>query len=202
MITALTVNYNTPELLFQLLRSFRAFYDMPYMIVDGSNMSNYQKIFGFAELFKVEIHHFDYNIHHGGGMAYGFKNIKTNKILLLDSDVRVVGRGLVEDLSAKLRPDSYGIGSVCTVDERGLYRPSGKIKYLHPYCALINRAVALRYPLPVNHGAPMINTMININLSNPDILQHEQWVADDSIHSMNKTKTKYLVHEWNGSRDK
>jgi glycosyltransferase involved in cell wall biosynthesis len=202
MITALTVNYNTPELLESLLTSFRKFYSIPYLVVDGSDPVNYAKIKGFGDRFSVEIHHFNYNIHHGPGMAYGFQMIKSDKILLLDSDVRILKGGFLEDLLSKLRKDSYGIGDVSIVNRDGFNVVDG-IRYLHPSVALINREIALKYPLPVKHGAPMIRAMEAIKL---DILQHEKWVGDDLVHSYYKDeselKRNYIVHEWRGTVNK
>jgi glycosyltransferase involved in cell wall biosynthesis len=204
MITALTVNYNTPELLESLLTSFRKFYSIPYLVVDGSDNYNYERIKDFPQRFNVTINHFNYNIHHGGGMAYGFQQIKTEQILLLDSDVRILKAGFLEDLQIKLRPESYGIGDVSLVNRDGFNVPTG-MKYLHPSCAVINREIALRYPLPVKHGAPMIKAMEAINASGLAILQHEPWLAADLVHSFCKEpelNRNYIVHEWRGTVDK
>ena len=193
MITALTVNYNTPELLRNLLSSFRKFYCIPYMVVDGSEEKYYNDITRFKEYFNINIVHFDTNIHHGPGLAYGIKQITTNQILFIDSDITVIKGGFLEDLENKLNSESYGIGDVSDVNEYGVNIPNG-IKYLHPSFALINREVALSYPLPVRHGAPMLNAMIG----NP-ILQHEQWIADDLKNSFYKKECKYFQHEWCGT---
>ena len=199
MITALTVNYNTPQLLESLLRSFRRFYpDIPYMVVDGSAPYYYGKIKSFPVRFCVSIHHFKYNIHHGPGMAYGLKTITTDQILLLDSDIQIIRGGFVEILQSKLNAKSYGIGDISSIGRDGVNIKNKGIKYLHPSCALINRLVALKYPMPIKHGAPMIETM----KAHPRI-QHEQWVADDLIHSLNDkahpTNRHYLIHEWSGT---
>ena len=199
MITALTVNYNTPQLLESLLRSFRRFYpDIPYMVVDGSAPYYYGKIKSFPIRFHVSLHHFKYNIHHGPGMAYGLKTITTDQILFLDSDIQILRGGFIEDLQSKLKPKSYGIGDISTINRDGINIKKAGIRYLHPSCALINRLVALKYPLPTKHGAPMIKPME----AKPS-LQHEQWVADDLIHSLNdrahSTARHYFVHEWSGT---
>jgi hypothetical protein len=201
MITALTINYNTPELLENLLSSFRQFYDIPFMVVDGSDDMHFALIKYFPEKFKIDLHHFNCNIHHGPGMAYGFTRIKTKQILTLDSDVRILKGGFIEDLQSKLRPDSYGIGSTCIIDRDGIASTLG-IKYLHPSCALINHAVALKFALPIRHGAPMISTMQDIAAKRLDILQHEEWVASDMIHAFRKEDILnrfYINHEWCGT---
>ena len=199
MITALTVNYNTPELLESLLKSFRWFYpDIPYVVVDGSSVYYYEKIKDFSTRYSVSLHHFEYNIHHGPGMAYGMETITTDQILLLDSDIQILKGGFIEDLQSKLNPESYGIGDVSKINRDGVSIEGTGIKYLHPSCALINRAVALKYPLPTKHGAPMIKPM-----EGQPQLQHEQWVADDLIHSLfdraHPTARHYFVHEWSGT---
>ncbi len=192
-MTALTVNYNTPDLLLTLLSSFRKFYDIPYMVVDGSSQKYYERIKEYGKEFNVNIVHFDTNIHHGEGLAYGLKIIKTKQVLFLDSDITILQGGFIEDLQSKLRPESYGIGDISEVNELGVNVPNG-IKYLHPSFALINREVALSYPLPVRHGAPMLNTM----KATPPI-QHEQWIADDLKNSIEKKTCKYFIHEWKGT---
>lgn len=192
-MTALTVNYNTPDLLLTLLSSFRKFYDIPYMVVDGSSQKYYERIKEYGKEFNVNIVHFDTNIHHGGGLAYGLTTIQTSQVLFLDSDITILQGGFIEDLQSKLRPESYGIGDISEVNELGVNVPNG-IKYLHPSFALINREVALSYPLPVRHGAPMLNTM----KATPPI-QHEQWIADDLKNSIEKKTCKYFIHEWKGT---
>lgn len=181
MITALTVNYNTPELLEGLLISFRQFYDIPYTVVDGSDEYNFEKIKGFPEKYEIELCHFNYNVHHGPGLAWGMQHIKTEQILLLDSDIKILNNMAIENFKANLRAESYGIGGICFVNDIGMNIING-MKYLHPACALLNREVALRYPLPILHGAPMINTMVHIHYNKLDILQHEPNIINSIAH--------------------
>lgn len=196
MITALTINYNTPDLLGRLLSSFRRYYDIPYIIIDGSDSKNYIKIIGFKKKYSVKIIHFPYNIHHGPGLAFGFQYIRTKQILLLDSDLIVIKPGFIEDLQKKLKSNAYGTGDIQTVNEFGMNVPQG-IKYLHPACALVNRNIVLEYPLPVLHGAPMINAMIEINKRGlaDDILVHSSWVNND----FRKPDKMYIIHDWQGT---
>ncbi len=156
-------------------------------------MRYYQRIKEFETEYNVNIIHFDTNIHHGGGLAYGLKTITTKQVLFLDSDICILKGGFIEDLQSKLRPESYGIGDISDVNEFGVNIPDG-IKYLHPSFALINREVALNYPLPTRCGAPMIETM----RENPPI-QHEKWVADDLLNSIQNKRCQYFVHEWSGT---
>jgi len=204
MVTALTVNYNTPRLLESLLSSFRRFYDIPFMVVDGSDNENYKRMSKFDLQYNISIHHFNYNIHHGPGIAYGIKTITTDQILLIDSDVRILRGGFIEDLQSKLLPISYGIGSISNINKDGVSIPNNGIKYLHPALALINRNIALQFPLPTKHGAPMFEPMEMIrNKRKQFLLQHEAWIDEDLVHSyydrINTINRHYIVHEWSGT---
>jgi hypothetical protein len=195
MITAITVNYNTPELLERLLSSFRKFYNIPFLVIDGSNNANFNLIKSFDKIYDVEIYHVNYNIHHGPGIAYAFENLQSEQILILDSDVMVLNNGFIEDLQNDLDEKSYGIGDVQIVDKKGRNVKKG-IEYLHPACCLINRKVALNYSLPIKHGAPMINAMNELHEKNEShLLQHKPWVANDF---RNKDKI-FISHEWKGT---
>jgi len=195
-ITAITVNYNTPDFLERLLSSFRKHYpDIPFIVIDGSDTDKYNEIKPFTDKYSVEIHHFNGNIHHGPGLAYGLAVANTERVLFLDSDLIVVNPGFVEDLNSKLHTHSYGIGDVQTVNEKGFNVDKG-MAYLHPACALINKSVAILYPLPIKHGAPMINAMIEINKQGRGyLLQHEEWVTND----FRNTDKKYIIHDWQGT---
>jgi GT2 family glycosyltransferase len=199
MITALTVNYNTPDLLERLIISFRQFYNNPYLVIDGSDKLNYRKIKSYEKKFNVRIIHFPFNIHHGPGMAYGIKQINTDRILLLDSDLLVIRGGFLEDLEAKLTTIAYGIGDIQIVNDRGMNVDSG-IKYLHPACALINRGIAMRYSLPIFHGAPMLKAMIEIQSQglSDTLLIHEPWITND----FRKPVKLFISHEWQGTVQK
>jgi GT2 family glycosyltransferase len=202
MITALTVHYNTPDLLERLLSAFRKFYDIPYWVVDGSSEQNFEMIKIFAKKYNVRIIHFNFNIHHGPGMAWGIQNIETDQILLLDSDLMIYNKGFVEDFKNKLRPESYGIGAVYWGT-----RPDSdteRINYLHPACALINRDIALQYPLPSLYHSPMMAPMRFMQEHGLILIQDEQWVHDDFSGGPNVLDTvasnvHYVRHHWAGT---
>ena len=190
---ALTVNYNTPDFLERMLTGFRKFYDIEIIVIDGSDERFYPQIKKIVENYG-ELHHFDFNIHHGPGMAYGFNYLKDDRIMVIDSDVIFYRGGAIERLNAELRNDSYGIGDIQTVDDAGFNKPVG-IKYLHPAFMLVNREVVMRYPMPIKHGAPMIETMKAIHAEGADILQHAEYVTNDF---RNKNKI-YIRHDWMGT---
>lgn len=207
MITALTVNYNTPDYLERLLRTFRKFYSIPVLVIDGSNEENYIKIRGFDKKYDVKIDHFSHNIHHGPGMSYGIEKIKTDRILLIDSDMIIHNGGWLEMMDEELREDSYGIGDIqkeyyleetsvtiftstpIRIRPKVVVSHAGQVKkvqtkvwvdYLHPALALCNRDVLLKYPMPIRGGAPLIEAMKLIHLQEKEnLLQRAVWLTED-----------------------
>jgi hypothetical protein len=139
-------------------------------------------------------------------LAYGFTAMDCDKIMVIDSDV-IVYKAFLEILEGLLKPTEYGIGDVQLVDrkgwniggyERSITKDEYKlgIAYLHPAFMLINREIALQWPLPIKHGAPMIAPMIAItDAGKTNILQHCEFVFNDF---RNEPK-QYLRHDWQGT---
>lgn len=214
MIKVLSVNYNTPELIHEMVRSFRQFYNNEILIIDGSDKENYEKAKDLLKDFEsIAIHHFNFNIHHGPGLAYGFDILDSDKIMVIDSDVIVYKGGFLELLENELKTESYGIGDVQRVDNNGFNVGSrkgaiglreseltqGGMAYLHPAFMLVNKNIAINWPMPVKHGAPMISTMKAIHeMGQERILQHSEWVHNDF---RNEPK-QYFRHDWMGTVSK
>lgn len=187
----LTVNYNTSHLLDRMLGSFRKFYELELLVVDGSDEKHYSQVQRVAEKYNVKIHHFGFNIHHGPGLAYGFTQLDDKRIMVIDTDVTFINAGIIERLDSELRDDMYGIGYVQIVNRAGINAPKG-IKYLHPAFMLVNKKEFLKWPVPVKHGAPMIETMSAIHDAGKNLLQHAPYVANDFPNP-------YIHHDWQGT---
>lgn len=196
-ITAVTVNYNTPELLDKMIGTFRKFYDIEIIVVDGSSSPYKERVYEVVDSYEnITSYFFNNNIHHGTGLSFALSKVDTEQVLFIDSDVYFHKHGFVEDLHGKLRKDAYGIGDVQTVDSKGFNSVKG-IKYLHPAFCLINTEVARQFSNPTKHGAPMIKPMTDIHNKklSDTLLQHEEWVTNDF---RNKDKI-YLTHDWSGT---
>jgi glycosyltransferase involved in cell wall biosynthesis len=211
MIKVLSINYNTPDLIYAMVKSFRQFYNNEILIVDGSDKKEYDeaKVL-LSEFDGVEIHHFNSNIHHGPGMGYAFNAMDCDKIMVIDSDVIIYKGGFLELLESMLMPEDYGVGDIQRVDDRGFNIGPRKgavglreselneqgYAYLHPAFMLINRNIAINWPMPIKHGAPMIETMKHINnMGQERILQHCDFVHNDF---RNEPKI-YFRHDWMGT---
>jgi hypothetical protein len=201
-IPVISVSYNAPKLIEALVTSFRRFYSNKIYIIDGSEQIHYERIRLFCDsVDNVELIHFDYNIHHGPGMAWAFQNLPlTGRVLVLDSDVVVVNPGFIESLAEQLRPGMYGVGYLGIVNEEGfdldLSTDKG-IPYLKPPCMLLNIEVVRQWPMPEKHGAPMTPTMIAIhNAGRSDLLGRVDWLHKDFDGIPPR---QYLIHDWQGT---
>lgn len=179
--TATIVNFNTPELVANCIGSIRQFYEIPILVVDGSDEEKHKTMMGMiSDMKDIEVHHLGKNICHGPGMQYGMERTKTKYALLMDSDAAMAKKGFVELCVGRMDELSYGAGLVMNLKL--------DIKYLHPYCALINMGVASKYPMPINHGAPMIRIMKDIKDRSQNNLVNVPEIND------------LVLHKWKGTR--
>lgn len=165
-ISILTVHYNTPKLLTDLLDSIDKYYPtIEVYIVDGSDNKEIIQVVKEICLGRKNYHLFSMgkNIHHGPGIDYGIHKIATPYILLVDTDSKIIKGGLIEAMYCELTADFYGIGTIEYVNRDGwnVDREIG-IPYLHPRCSLLSKKAYLDYKPAHKHGAPMINAMTDL----------------------------------------
>jgi len=199
-IPIISVSYNSPDLIDVLLTSLRRYYNNKVYIIDGSDDSYIEPIRTITSKFDgVEFIPFGYNIHHGPGMAWAITNLPiAGKVLFLDSDVEVVARGFIESLDSFMAPELYGVGGFHRVNEDGYDRhEDGPIAYLHPAIMLCNLDVMKQWPLPIKHGAPMIQTMLALHRAGAtSLIRHVEWVRNDNTKG---TEKKFIKHDWQGT---
>lgn len=200
-IPVVTVSYNTPELINNLLTTFREKYQNPYYIIDGSDPENLEKIKSIVAKFdNVHLIAFGYNIHHGPGMAWAINNLPiTGPVLFLDSDIEIVRAGFIEELLKSLTPEIYGVGAVNYINRKGFnteYSIDG-IRCLIPMCMLCNIQVMRQWPLPIKHGMPMTAPMLALHDSNVShLVQNLDWVVNDITTGTQKI---FIDHKGSGT---
>jgi hypothetical protein len=161
-----SVHYKTPNYIYKQYETIRKFYpDIKYRIIDGSDDG---KIY-FEDLekkdknFKVE--RFGYNIHHGPGMNHAILSSEKKFLLILDSDVSIK-KPLIDEMFKLFK--GYSIGKKIFVNVNGIRPSSGETKYeyVHPYCMLISKEEYINNKPFIKHGAPCIESMIDIKNKN------------------------------------
>ena len=203
-IPIISVSYNSEELISDLLGSLRIFYSNPVTIIDGSDEDKYKAIQEVCASYeKVNFIHFDYNIHHGPGMAWAIQNLNlTGPVLVLDSDISILKNGFIEDLNSNLTPDMYGIGYIAYVNEDGfdVDYVENAIPYLHPACMLVNIDVVKKWPMPTKHGAPLIEPMLALHREGKsNMIKDLAWVKNDFRAKSTGAERHYLRHDWQGT---
>lgn len=171
-ITVIIVSYNTKKLLKNCVESIQKHEpNLPIIIIDGSDEKN--DCFEYSKSLQsdlITVENLKKNIGHGKGIKRAASLVKTDFMLLLDTDTIILDtfhRAL--DSTWQLLPDKYlcyGVGNVVSVNKKGMNvdaNDKDSIQYLHPYFALINMAAYHKYSPPIHHGAPLIRTMIEIN---------------------------------------
>jgi hypothetical protein len=198
-VAAVTVHYNTPDLLERMLASVRERYsDVEITVIDGSDHpSSRKEVKRQTRRFGARLKSLGYNIHHGPGLDLGIRRARLPRVLLLDTDLVLVDLHPIERLLQHLPRNGYGAGQVSTVDRDGVWAPDAPIHYLHPRFMLVNRDVYLRYPAAIKHGAPMIQPMIFLHEAGLEHLLHyppgvELWYVHDEQSTVGRTGGYHL----------
>lgn len=173
VVTGICVSYNTKDLLQRAYESVRKFHlGMQVIIVDGSDSSpegikcrEYVKSISYNNTISILAVN---NIGHGKGICLGLEHVKTPFVLLFDSDIEML-KSPVQDMLDLMEENTYGVGYNEQADlgghewgSRKDHMKEGPMKYLHPYFCLIQLKEYKKYQPFIHHGAPAVNTMLDI----------------------------------------
>lgn len=151
-----TINYNTPDLIENLIKSIQSLYThLPIRVIDGSDTEEFQRLTKMVcTKYGCELVQLGYNIHHGRGMHYAMKTTKHEWVLFIDSDSSIK-QGLLEALLYDKPYCGFGM----QVNRYGINVDKG-ILYLHPHFLLVN-TLSYHYHQGkfIHHGAPAIQLM-------------------------------------------
>lgn len=169
-VTGIVVTHNTKELIERAFVSIRKFHPtMKIIIVDGSDENDacYKYICSLADKY-TRVFHVEENIGHGKGLCLGIEYVDTPFILVFDSDTEML-KSPVQAMLDMVEEDTYGVGYTektafdgyeygCKASHKG----QGWMPYLHPYFCLIQLKEYKKYLPFCHHGAPAVNTMLDI----------------------------------------
>jgi Glycosyl transferase family 2 len=164
-IAVLIVHYRTFTLTQQALWSFYEAYPQTplYVVENASGDGSLAQLIALQSAIPtLHILPQSQNLHHGPGMDIGIRAIDATHILLLDSDCILYKTGLLEALSDLVQQNApYLIGKMHQVDKDGFDTPNGEISYIHPHCALVDKAQYVQLPPFQKHGAPCLSNQIS-----------------------------------------
>jgi GT2 family glycosyltransferase len=166
-VTAVIINFRTPDLLRRAVQSFRTHYPTtPLLLIDNGSGDGSD-----ALLCELQRHSPDYtevvvnhaNVHHGPAMDQALRYVKTPYVFFLDSDCEVRKGGFLEAMFelAKSEQTHYVIGKKIFMNKRGfdVEERDGGTPYIRPICMLVQRERYLSLPPFERHGAPCLTNM-------------------------------------------
>ena len=166
-VTVVIINFQTPDLTSQAVRSLRRFYpEVPLLLVDNGSGDGSPRVLEELrqmEPAKTELLLNVTNLHHGPAMDQALRLLETPYVLFLDSDCVVERGGFLKamlDLSAG-EPRGYAVGKKIFMNDRGfdVDETPGAHPYIRPICMLIRRERYLQLPPFERHGAPCLANM-------------------------------------------
>lgn len=167
-VTAVVINFQTPDLLRTAVASLRRFYPgLPLLIIDNGSKDESPSLItdlsgrspgAVRAIFNAS------NLHHGPAMDQALRNVTTPFVLFLDSDCEVVEGGFVEAMLDQLqsRPKNYAVGQRILMDRRGFDLAESApdaIAYIRPLCMMLRRETYLALPRFQLHGTPCLENM-------------------------------------------
>lgn len=167
-VTAVIVNFRTPDLTHQAAASFRSLYaETPLLLIDnGSGPDGATALRRVADDAAVHASVFllGSNIHHGPAMDRALHRLASPFVLFLDSDCVVRRGGFVEEMQGALErdPRAYAVGKKIFMDDRGFDVDASPTAhpYIRPICMMIRRSMYGTLPPFRRHGAPCLENMI------------------------------------------
>lgn len=191
-ITAVIINYQTPELLEIAVTSFKKFYPQIQLLIldNGSTDSSVQLIEKLCEeLPSTSSVNLKQNIFHGPAMDLVCrKHIDSEFVFFLDSDTETLRGGFFERMLPLLDSKKvYGAGELVTVNKRGFKSKTGFTILQTPYM-LFKTEIYRTLPPFVHHGQP---TLFNFR----EALKQGYQLREFKI-------TEFINHKWRGTADK
>lgn len=192
-VTALTVNFRTPSLISDCVRSFHSFYpNVTHLVIDnGGCEKSLVALRKFARDGLITLITNKRNVGHGPALDMGFRAIQTPYVFTIDSDTRTLKGGFIEQMTSAFEDnDLFAIGWLRYTNDNGVASPRQELKrgrpYVHPYAALWDREKYLTLDPFVHRGAPAIKTMIS--------------AVENEYHLQSFPIEKYVWHKIAGTR--
>jgi glycosyltransferase involved in cell wall biosynthesis len=169
-VTALVVNYKTPDLTRRSVESLLGHYpSLAVLLIDngsGDDSTAVVRELG-SEHANVQVQLNERNVHHGPGMDQGIRLASTPYVFTLDSDTETLKGGFLEEMLEHFAdPLVYAVGELRYKNRFGYTHaywsaePQATwIPYTHPHAMLLDRAKYLTLAPFIHHGAPCIRNM-------------------------------------------
>ncbi len=163
-VTAVIINFRTPDLLEHAAASVRRYYpDLPLLLIDngsGDTSPDLMRSLRDGSPATTEVLLNDRNLHHGPAMDQALRHLQTPYVFFLDSDAEILHPGILEEMFSAIAsiPLHYAVGKKIFMNSRGFDVPESPsaTPYIRPICMLIHRARYRELPPFEKHGAPCL----------------------------------------------
>jgi glycosyltransferase involved in cell wall biosynthesis len=167
-VTAVIVNFQTPDLTRRAASSLRRWYpDLPLLLIDNGSADDSPSLLRRLAEQSPAMNTLlcnPRNIHHGPAMDQAMRRLSTEEVFFLDSDCVITSGGILERLREALHADdrNYAAGKRIFMNSRGFdVTPNSHAHpYIRPICMLLRRRQYLALPPFERHGAPCLTNMI------------------------------------------
>jgi hypothetical protein len=167
-VTAVIINYKTPDLTLRALATFKSAYPaVKTLLIDNGSGVQFADVMVTVRSSwpDVELTVNAKNLHHGPAMHQAMGLVSTPWVLFLDSDCEVLKPGFIEVMMGQCagKKDAYAVGTLFYLNKRGFVVQKdsrGAIPYIHPYCMLVKKEQYGTLPPFELHGSPALRNMI------------------------------------------
>ncbi len=166
LVTAAVINYQTPDLLTDAVRSFRKYYrDVPLIVVENGSMDDsFECIKTLQAAFpdSITLIRNAENLYHGPAMDQAIRSSKTPFVYVFDSDTRTKSGGFLEAMTKMMTEDSmcYAVGKIVTVNRRGFAATAGTPVPVSAFMLIRKEKYELLAPFE-HHGLPVLKNCID-----------------------------------------
>ncbi|MBI4547438.1 MAG: glycosyltransferase family 2 protein [Ignavibacteriae bacterium] len=167
LVTAVIINFQTPDLTRRAVISFRTHYPtLPLLLID--NGSKDESISMLEEIRQqspacTDVILNSHNLHHGPAMDQALRYLQSPYVLFIDSDCEILKGGYLESMLNLIQHErkAYAIGKRIYMNKRGfdIAKSDEAILYIRPIFMLINRELYLTLPPFQRHGTPCLENM-------------------------------------------
>lgn len=164
-VTAVVINFRTPDLTTRAVTSFRRFYPRLLLLIidNGSGAGDFVRLQQLSASAPdvITLITNPANLHHGPAMDQASRLARTPFVLFLDSDCEILRGGFLEGMLELLSdgPPRYAVGKKILMNDRGFDVTENGHEYVRPVCMLMNRALYRELPPFERHGAPCLANM-------------------------------------------
>ena len=187
-VVGATVIYRTYHLAADAINSTLQYYPGMRMVVIDNTEKDFDK--GREKIYdglkgKIELIQVNQNIGHGPGIKRAMRRVDNGYLYLFDTDTKMYRPAMLERMAQVVGDNVFfGIGQLLTLT----YQYKGKtLRYIHPATCLLHLGTAKRLRWPIDHGDPLVETMLDIKEK-----KKEDWLVQFPVG-------KFVNHRGRGS---